>query len=483
MTKKTILFGGLTPTHELLMKGAVESLGYKAEFLPTPDNVSLAVGREFCNRGMCNPAYYTIGNLIKFLKQKVAEGIDVEKEYVFVTIGACGPCRFGMYECEYRHAVCEAGFKNFSISILNQSELTSEGEVELTPALTWRLIKAVWTADIVRDIGYQLRPYEIEKGSVDKVISEYLHELYAVMKKGGKVKEILFTLIKLRKALDNLRFNYTQVKPVVSVIGEFWAHTTEGDGNYRIHRWLEEEGAEVKPEPVAGWIDYQLFMQEKKLLLEIKAKGISFKRIKGLIAVKTTSFLLRKLYNLLRGTLSFRPRALPPQKYLAELAEDYYDPLVVGGEGYLEVAKHIYSIKEKKAHMVLSVKPFGCMPSTQSDGAQAKVLSDYPESIFISVETSGDGEINVKSRIQMKLFEAKKAAEKEFEEVLEKLKLTRETFVRAFSSPELQKPFIKLSGKFAGTAARALYANFRRIKERRASFSGLPVHRKVFTRN
>jgi hypothetical protein len=133
--------------------------------------------------------------------------------------------------------------------------------------------------------------------------------------------------------------------------------------------------------------------------------------------------------------------------------------------------------------MVLSVKPFGCMPSTQSDGAQAKVLSDYPESIFISVETSGDGEINVKSRIQMKLFEAKKAAEKEFEEVLEKLKLTRETFVRAFSSPELQKPFIKLSGKFAGTAARALYANFRRIKERRASFSGLPVHRKVFTRN
>ncbi|TCK06568.1 hypothetical protein [Phorcysia thermohydrogeniphila] len=462
MAKKTILFGGLTPTHELLMKGAVESVGYRAEFLPTPDNVSLAIGREFCNRGMCNPAYYTIGNLIKFLKQKAAEGVDVEKEYTFTTIGACGPCRFGMYESEYRHAVREAGFKNLSISILNQSKLSSEGEVELTPTLVWRLIKAVWTADIVRDIGYQLRPYEVEKGSVDKVISEYLQELYAAMKKGGKVKEILSILVKLRKSLNSLRFDYTRVKPVVSVIGEFWAHTTEGDGNYRIHRWLEEEGAEVKPEPIAGWIDYQLFMQEKKLLLEIKAKGLSYQRIKRFIAVKTASSLLRWLYNLLRGALSFRPRALPPQKYLAELAKDYYDPLVVGGEGYLEVAKHIYSVKEKKAHMVLSVKPFGCMPSTQSDGAQSKVLLDYPESIFISVETSGDGEVNVKSRIQMKLFEAKKAAEKEFEEVLEKLKLTREAFVRAFSSPELQKPFIKLSGKFAGTAARALYANFQK---------------------
>jgi len=72
---------------------------------------------------------------------------------------------------------------------------------------------------------------------------------------------------------------------------------------------------------------------------------------------------------------------------------------------------------------------------------------------------SGDGEVNVKSRIQMKLFEAKKAAEREFEEVLERLNLTRKAFVRAFSFPELQKPFIKLSGKFIGTAARALYAN------------------------
>jgi predicted nucleotide-binding protein (sugar kinase/HSP70/actin superfamily) len=459
MGKKTILFGGLTPTHELLMKGAVESLGYRAEFLPTPDNVSLSIGREFCNRGMCNPAYYTIGNLIKFLKQKAAEGIDVEKEYTFTTIGACGPCRFGMYESEYRHALKEAGFKNFKVSILNQTKFTSEGEVELTLPLVWRLIKAVWTADVIRDIGYQLRPYELEKGSVNKVISEHLKELYTVMKRGGRVKEIVSSLLRLRQKLNNLRFDYTRVKPIVNVIGEFWAHTTEGDGNYRIHSWLEEEGAEVKPEPIAGWIDYQLFMQKEKTLLEIKAKGPRPHLVKKLILVMATATLLKGLYNVLRGTLSFRPRALPKQSYLVKLARDYYDHLVVGGEGYLEVAKHIYSIKEKKAHMVLSVKPFGCMPSTQSDGAQVKVISDYPESIFISVETSGDGEVNVKSRIQMKLFEAKKAAEREFEEVLERLNLTREAFVRAFSFPELQKPFIKLSGKFIGTAARALYAN------------------------
>jgi len=464
MGKKTVIFGGLTPAHELLMKGAVESLGYRAEFLPTPDNVSLSMGREYCNRGMCNPAYYTVGNLIKFLKQKAKEGVEVEKTYTFATIGACGPCRFGMYESEYRLALKEAGFSNFSVSILNQTKLKSEGEVELTPALAWRLIKAVWTADVVRDISYQLRPYETVKGSVDKVVSESLRELYSVMKRGGKVAEIVSSLRNLKRKLEGLSFDYTRVKPVVSVIGEFWAHTTEGDGNYRVHRWLEDEGAEVKPEPIAGWIDYQLFMQKKKTLLEIKAKGFRPSLVKRLLAVTALINLLRGLYNVLRGALSFRPRPLPKQSLLWKLAEKYYDPMVVGGEGYLEVAKHVYSVKEKKAHMVLSVKPFGCMPSTQSDGAQVKVLADYPESIFISVETSGDGEVNVKSRIQMKLFEAKKAAEEEFEEVLKMLKTTRKAFLKAFSSPELRSPFIKLSGKFAGTAAKALYANFKKVR-------------------
>ncbi|WP_456454956.1 hypothetical protein [Thermovibrio sp.] len=456
---KTILFGGLTPLHELFIKGAVESLGYKAKFLPTPDNQSLKVGREYCNRGMCNPTYYTVGNLIKFLKEESLKGIDVEREYTFVTVGACGPCRFGMYETEYRHALREAGFKGFKISILNQSELSSQGEFKLTPKLTWNLIKAVWLADIVRDLGYQLRPYERERGSVDEVIKESSERIYYLLKEGATIKELLLSLKSLREALEKLEFNYTQVKPVVSVIGEFWAHTTEGDGNYRIHRWLEEQGAEVRPEPIAGWIDYQLFLEEEKVKREIKVKGLSFSRAKKLLAVKALSFSLRNLYNLFRAPFSFRPKPLPPQKLLAELASPYFDHFVVGGEGHLEVGKHVYNVKYKKAHMVLSVKPFGCMPSTQSDGAQVKVLSDYPSSVFISIETSGDGEVNVKSRVLMKLQEAHKVALSEFDTALSKLGLSHSQFKKAFSLKEFKKPFIKLSDNYIGTSARALWAN------------------------
>jgi predicted nucleotide-binding protein (sugar kinase/HSP70/actin superfamily) len=47
-----------------------------------------------------------------------------------------------------------------------------------------------------------------------------------------------------------------RAKAKVKITGEFWLQTHEGDGNYNIKRWLESEGAEVIPPPVAVWLDY-----------------------------------------------------------------------------------------------------------------------------------------------------------------------------------------------------------------------------------
>ena len=70
--------------------------------------------------------------------------------------------------------------------------------------------------------------------------------------------------------------------------------------------------------------------------------------------------------------------------------------------------------------MVLSLKPFGCMPSTQSDGVQSAVVNQYKDMIYLPVETSGEGEINAHSRVQMALGEAKVKAREEMERLLER---------------------------------------------------------------
>ena len=103
---------------------------------------------------------------------------------------------------------------------------------------------------------------------------------------------------------------------------------------------------------------------------------------------------------------------------MADMANPFYNQFARGGEGHLEVGKNVYYTKNQLCHMVLALKPFGCMPSSQSDGVQSAVANHFKEMIFLPIETSGEGEINAHSRVQMALGEAKVKARMEFEQAL-----------------------------------------------------------------
>ena len=59
--------------------------------------------------------------------------------------------------------------------------------------------------------------------------------------------------------LGAVKVDRTAPKPKVGIIGEFWAMTTEGDGNYHLQRFLEEEGAECDIQLVTAWLLYMLW--------------------------------------------------------------------------------------------------------------------------------------------------------------------------------------------------------------------------------
>ena len=82
-----------------------ESVGYKVALLPVADVAGFQVGKEYCNNGQCNPTYVMVGTLINYLRSLEAGGLS-GREIVdqYFTAGGCGPCRFGMYEAEYRMA-------------------------------------------------------------------------------------------------------------------------------------------------------------------------------------------------------------------------------------------------------------------------------------------------------------------------------------------------------------------------------------------
>ena len=53
---------------------------------------------------------------------------DIVENYVFLTAGACGPCRFGMYVTEYRKALRDAGFDGFRVLLFQQTGRPQAGD-------------------------------------------------------------------------------------------------------------------------------------------------------------------------------------------------------------------------------------------------------------------------------------------------------------------------------------------------------------------
>ena len=504
-----ILFGGLTWRHEHLIAGAIRGLGYQCEVLPTPDVAAFQLGKEYGNNGQCNPTYFTVGNLVQYLQKLEQKGMsrkEIIDNHVFLTAGSCGPCRFGMYEAEYRLALRNSGFEGFRVLIFQQSGGLNQDEVEagleLNTEFFLGLLNAMNVGDMINGLGYQIRPYECKKGETDVLVDHILNTLHDVFKSkkqsksqsrwgkllsgiglggsfgvwSGFVDQLTTThymraLEKVREELSSIELDRFRVKPIVKITGEFWAQTTDGDGNFNMFPFLENEGAEVLIEPVGTWIVYLIALYKQTLM---DRKGIDdvgqkpewwqlgqhfsnyFTYWNRMTKITLAEKLFLHEYNKVRKALGNTIHELVDQYELQRIGHPYYNSRAEGGEGHLEVAKNIYYHHNDLCHMVLSLKPFGCMPSTQSDGAQAAVMEHFKDMIFLPIETSGEGEINAHSRVQMALGNARTKAKREFERALASTgkELTE---LRAYveNHPKLKSPLYKVPGNkgVVGTAA------------------------------
>ena len=268
-------------------------------------NVSaFQLGKEYGNNGQCNPTYFTVGNLVQHLQSLEARGLtkqEIINNYIFFTAGSCGPCRFGMYESEYRLALQNAGFDGFRVLLFQQNDgvkaASGEAGLKFTVDFGMGMFNALNLGDIMNEMIFRIRPYEVEKGKTDRVFHESMDTLCAMLRerkpfedhedlpewmakkiranKGKKWEIWVNSLLKVREQLygdpykealtavhdelATIEVDRLRVKPVVKIIGEFWAQTTEGDGNFHMFEFLEREGAQVLVEPIGTWVMYMMY--------------------------------------------------------------------------------------------------------------------------------------------------------------------------------------------------------------------------------
>ena len=370
-------------------------------------------------------------------------------------------------------------------------------------------MNALNLGDITNVIRYKLRPYEVIPGETDRAIEWVVDELsrflrdrpvFEILERSprwlavrlarqkkwkdilntlGKVREHLYgkpfieSLRRCRARLGKVEIDRLRVKPIVKVTGEFWAQLAEGDGNFNMFSFLEREGAQVSVDSIGNWVMYLLHQAKanakERKNVDAPHAGAAWWEIKKLLwnelhfQKKWTPLTLgeriwARQYERITQAFGHIADPLLPQKELARLAHPFYHSLARGGEGHLEVGKNVYYNTNRLCHMVLALKPFACMPSSQSDGVQSAVVNHFPEMIFLPIETAGEGEINAHSRVQMALTEAKAKAWAEFDQCIATSRVRPED-IRDYVAehPELRSPLYRIH-KHPGVAGVA--ANF-----------------------
>lgn len=464
----TILFGGLTWKHEKLIEGLLAGAGYLCQRLPETDRAAHEIAQEYCASGLCNPVYFTVGNLLRYLRNLQDSGLsaaEIVKKYVYFTAACGGPCRFGMYEAEFRVALNAAGFEGFRVLSFSQDHgvYASSGHsgLHFSADFGWNTLHAFILGDLLNAAHRRLRPFELQPGASERAVTNAANAIanhfretrgfelrdcvpnlllpkaesrwYRYTNSLGKLwshlsgKALRTILPAAARELRNVEVDWLKVRPVVKVVGEFWAQMTESDGNFRMLEFLEKEGAEVSVEPISTWVLYMLHEKKARAVYRSKMATYSAPWSAPSKALIERASLLGKRFGFtlaekiyighfvrLAKMLGMQDQALASQRDLSSLAAPYYNTFLRGGEGHLEVGKTLYYTHHKLCHLVLALKPFGCLPSIQSDAVQASLVERIPEITFLSIETSADGEVHAHSRVQMALAEARAKAAAEF---------------------------------------------------------------------
>ena len=145
------------------------------------------------------------------------------------------------------------------------SQSDAEQGLEMNLDFFLGILNALNCGDVLNECAYAIRPFEVNKGQTDETlerIMDYMHEVF-VQKQPFKVGDKLGGFLgkfadtaeymgkflnqvggdDLTKSLERCRDMYNEVdvdrlrvKPIVKITGEFWAQTTEGDGNFNMFK-------------------------------------------------------------------------------------------------------------------------------------------------------------------------------------------------------------------------------------------------------
>ena len=355
----TIVGPQMSPIHMSLVEAVIRSGGYKFDILKHASRGDVETGLKYVNNDACYPAIMVVGQLI----DAILEG-KYDPDHVALAITQTGGmCRATNYFGLIRKALVDAGYPQIPIIAISTQGLEDNPGFKATPPLLHRAIKALILGDLLMKCLYRVRPYEVEKGSANKlyelwdtIVRETIeHHGYSKtaaktpsIKKGYLPYNVLAK--EIVKSFDALPLRDIPRKVRVGVVGEILVKY-QPDANNHVVDVIESQDCEAV---VPGIME---FMTTRPYITDWNEKNL------GMGGNKTLYALMRKgldLYNApIKAALATSHGKFKQDEPMPELVKKAAEVTSIGvqaGEGWLLTAE-ILELIEQGCPNVICAQP------------------------------------------------------------------------------------------------------------------------------
>ena len=396
--KHTILAPQMAPIHFDLLEKAFGYSGYNMVVLKDYSKEVVDTGLKYVNNDACYPTILTVGSFMHALD---SGKYDPDSCSILITQTG-GACRATNYVGMIKKALKEGGYPQVPVISVNMVGMEKNPGFTYTPSLIIRAMISLIYGDTLSRCLYRVRPYEVEKGSANKLYEKWNEKLkkdlkslsYGLCKKN--VKQIV-------KEFDELPI-YDIEKPRVGIVGEIMVKYHPAANNFVVDL-VESEGAEAVVPDLMGFIYFIMdHANSRKELLTVS---------------NTRYFFMNKLIHLLEYLQKPYLEAIKDTKFgspmriskMRKLVDGIVSTGNIAGEGWFLTAEMV-ELMHSGVNNIICMQPFACLPNhVTGKGVIGELRRRNPLSNIIAVDYDpGASEVNQVNRIKLMLSHAVKNA-------------------------------------------------------------------------
>ena len=378
------------------LAAAIEHKGIKTTVCPEIGEAEFKLGRGNSSSKECLPLQLTLGSLIRYLQNRPKDEITL-----YFMPSTSGPCRFGQYSVFMKLWLKENGIRNVGLLSLNSEN--AYGGLGLN--FTLRAWVAVIVSDVFSDVLRALPALSSSEKDIKSMVESWETRITNSLR-NDSLNDVLHTIDKIATEMSSLNLaKKFDSAPKVLLTGEIFVRWDEFSRK-RLEDLFSSEGIVMHISPVHEWIYYTDCLFRKRL---ISPDSGALDQIKKILEIAVKRYFERRIKKSFArsGLYSFRMTRVDQ---IMKVASSFLNP-VLTGEAILTIGTTLHEVLDYYDG-VISIGPFGCMPSRISEAIIKSALHRVGKANapFVALEADGNQFTpSIESKLDAFIVQVKKA--------------------------------------------------------------------------